>query len=118
MRAIGDGSRHFEPWSSDEDETRDDNPSPNFHHNTNKRALSVFEPPIRYSVPLRNGFALNRRRAASPLVKLKREGRSLNTPGVSLKIGVEKSKIVLVLKAKANDRRKNLVLSSDELHGP
>ncbi|GFV93684.1 hypothetical protein TNCV_365851 [Trichonephila clavipes] len=30
-RAFGDGSRNFEPWSSDVDDTYADPPSPNYH---------------------------------------------------------------------------------------
>ncbi|GFV83760.1 DUF4817 domain-containing protein [Trichonephila clavipes] len=38
-RAFGDGPRHFEPWSSDKDDTRAGTPSPNYHTNG-----STFEP--------------------------------------------------------------------------
>ncbi|GFX39610.1 hypothetical protein TNCV_2103541 [Trichonephila clavipes] len=31
VRAFGDGPRNFEPWSSDEDDTRVGTPSPNYH---------------------------------------------------------------------------------------
>ncbi|GFS72021.1 hypothetical protein TNCV_2676741 [Trichonephila clavipes] len=31
LRALGDGTRHFEPWSSDEDDTSALIPSLNFH---------------------------------------------------------------------------------------
>ncbi|GFY35220.1 hypothetical protein TNCV_5045941 [Trichonephila clavipes] len=37
-RAFGDGPRNFEPWSSDEDDTRAGTPSPNYH--TNGRTFS------------------------------------------------------------------------------
>ncbi|GFU23374.1 hypothetical protein TNCV_2369161 [Trichonephila clavipes] len=30
-RAVGDGHHHFEPWSSDVDDTRAGTPSPNYH---------------------------------------------------------------------------------------
>ncbi|GFW00694.1 hypothetical protein TNCV_2304671, partial [Trichonephila clavipes] len=41
MRAFGDGPRHFEPWSSDVDDTRSWHPSPNYHTTpTGRRFIS------------------------------------------------------------------------------
>ncbi|GFT60789.1 uncharacterized protein TNCV_3286881 [Trichonephila clavipes] len=76
-------------------------------------------------VPLRHGGTLNSRRAASPLVWLM-EGEErweapdhlqgflpLNWGGTDLNCIVT----CMVLKTKANDRRKNLALSRDEFRG-
>ncbi|GFV83612.1 hypothetical protein TNCV_3611881 [Trichonephila clavipes] len=40
-RGFGDGPRNFEPWSSDEDDTRTDTASPNFHTTPTRGRLSV-----------------------------------------------------------------------------
>ncbi|GFW53798.1 hypothetical protein TNCV_3938921 [Trichonephila clavipes] len=40
-KAFGDGPRHFEPWSSDEDDTLAATPSPNYHTNERTFALSI-----------------------------------------------------------------------------
>ncbi|GFS48327.1 uncharacterized protein TNCV_2296961 [Trichonephila clavipes] len=74
-------------------------------------------------VPSRHGSTLNSRRAASPLVRLVEGKERREAPGVfSLKIegGTEQNFTVtcIVLKAKVNDRRKNLSLSRDEFRGP
>ncbi|GFW82354.1 hypothetical protein TNCV_3818351 [Trichonephila clavipes] len=40
-RAFGDRPRNFEPWSSDEDDTRAGTPSPNYHTNGRRFQLST-----------------------------------------------------------------------------
>ncbi|GFX08246.1 uncharacterized protein TNCV_3267371 [Trichonephila clavipes] len=77
------------------------------------------------TVPSQLGGTLNSRRAANPLAKLEEEERweAPNQPqGVLPKNwgGTEQNLTVtcMLLKAKANDRRKNLALSRDEFHGP
>ncbi|GFX41471.1 hypothetical protein TNCV_3490111 [Trichonephila clavipes] len=69
-------------------------------------------------VPSRHGGSLNSRRAASPLVSLVEGGREVS----GLKIFGWKRQnhtvTCMVLKAKANDRRKTLALSHDEFCGP
>ncbi|GFV71751.1 uncharacterized protein TNCV_777681 [Trichonephila clavipes] len=77
-------------------------------------------------LPSRYGGALNSRRAANPLVKLmEREGRwaaSDNPQGVLPQNwkGIEQYCTVpcMVLKDKANDKRRNLALSRDKFREP
>ncbi|GFW37680.1 uncharacterized protein TNCV_415661 [Trichonephila clavipes] len=40
-RAFGDGPRHFDPWSNEEDDTRDCIPSPDFHTTPMGECLSL-----------------------------------------------------------------------------
>ncbi|GFW40168.1 uncharacterized protein TNCV_5118511 [Trichonephila clavipes] len=82
----------------------------------------VFKSPMH----LRHGGTQNSRRAASPLVRLVEGEERWEDPnhpqGVLPKnwSGTEQTRTVtcMVLKAKANDRRKNLALSHDEFRGP
>ncbi|GFV90967.1 uncharacterized protein TNCV_1248551 [Trichonephila clavipes] len=75
-------------------------------------------------VPLRYGSTLNSRRAASPLVRLvegKVRWQAPDHPEGVLSLhwsGTEQNRIFIymVLKAKADDRRKNLALHHDEFH--
>ncbi|GFW87218.1 uncharacterized protein TNCV_5125701 [Trichonephila clavipes] len=77
-------------------------------------------------VTLRYGGTLNSRRAASPRVRLEEGEERWKAPGQPQRFlplnwgGTEQNRTVtcMVLKAKANDRRKNLALSRDEFHGP
>ncbi|GFX86815.1 cullin-4A [Trichonephila clavipes] len=76
-------------------------------------------------VPSRHGGTLNSRRAASHLVRLVGREERWEPPDYprvfSLKIGGTKQNSTvtcMVLKAKANVRRKNLALSRDEFRGP
>ncbi|GFV74835.1 hypothetical protein TNCV_1040731 [Trichonephila clavipes] len=46
MRAIGDGYRNFEPWSSDEDDTRADSPSKLQHQWKDIGRFKVHRPPL------------------------------------------------------------------------
>ncbi|GFU23329.1 uncharacterized protein TNCV_2560041 [Trichonephila clavipes] len=78
-------------------------------------------------VPSLHGGTLNSRRAASPLVKLVEEGEERwKVPGHSQGVipqnwgrNEQNSTVTgMVLRAKANDRRKTLALSRDEFHGP
>ncbi|GFV86672.1 hypothetical protein TNCV_4185251 [Trichonephila clavipes] len=41
MRAFGDGLRNFEPWPSDENDSRAGTPSPNYHTNGRMFQLST-----------------------------------------------------------------------------
>ncbi|GFX05403.1 uncharacterized protein TNCV_1007251 [Trichonephila clavipes] len=63
-------------------------------------------------VPLRHGGTLNSRPAVSPIVWLEERWEALTTPKVFLSLnwgGTEPNRTItcMVLKAKANDRRKN-----------
>ncbi|GFS94844.1 uncharacterized protein TNCV_4457111 [Trichonephila clavipes] len=72
------------------------------------------------------GGTLNSRRVASPLVRLVEEEEMWETSDHPQGVlpqnwgGPEQNRTVtcMVLKAKANDRRKNLFLSRDEFRGP
>ncbi|GFV28832.1 uncharacterized protein TNCV_4544951 [Trichonephila clavipes] len=75
-------------------------------------------------VPSWHGGTLNNRRATSPLVRLGEGEEGWKTPDFSQGSSpencgeTEQNCIVtcMVLKAKANDRRKNLNISRDEFH--
>ncbi|GFW45519.1 uncharacterized protein TNCV_3244591 [Trichonephila clavipes] len=77
-------------------------------------------------VPSRHGGTLNSRLAASPLVRLVGGEERWETPDHSQGVlpqnwgGTEKNRTVtcMVLKAKANDRRKTLALGRDEFRRP
>ncbi|GFX24879.1 hypothetical protein TNCV_3451511 [Trichonephila clavipes] len=40
-RVFGDGPRNFEPWTSQEDDTRDGIPSPNYHSTSNGKTFEL-----------------------------------------------------------------------------
>ncbi|GFX78575.1 uncharacterized protein TNCV_30151 [Trichonephila clavipes] len=77
-------------------------------------------------VPSRHGGTLNSRRAASPLMKLVEGEERWEAPddphGVLPQIwdGTEQNRTVtyMVIKGKANDKRKNLALRYDKFGGP
>ncbi|GFX64621.1 uncharacterized protein TNCV_1671571 [Trichonephila clavipes] len=77
-------------------------------------------------VPSRHWGTLNSRRVASPLIRLVEGKERWEDPDYPLGVfpqncdGTEPNRTVtcMVLKAKANDRRKTLALSRDEFRGP
>ncbi|GFW03367.1 hypothetical protein TNCV_472231 [Trichonephila clavipes] len=73
------------------------------------------------SVPSRQGDALNSRKSSREVSGRKRGGKPLTTPlGPRQNWGEnEKNRTVtcVILKVKANDKRKNLTLSCDEFRG-
>ncbi|GFW63208.1 hypothetical protein TNCV_581481 [Trichonephila clavipes] len=73
---------------------------------------------------MHSAFAASRR-AGSPLVRLvegEERWEAMTTPGYSYpnRGGIEENRTVncMVLKAKANNRRKSLILNRDEFRGP
>ncbi|GFX39025.1 uncharacterized protein TNCV_3426111 [Trichonephila clavipes] len=77
--------------------------------------MDGFEKLVHSAMPLLHGGTLNRRRAASPLALLVEEEERWEPPGHPQGVlplnwgGTEQNRTVtcMVLKAKANDRRKN-----------